>query len=118
MLDNVNSVYVLDIIFQNIKNKRKLKLIKYNKKILDRLNIKKNDFKIYEMLKEFNEEYNLNVDDIDNKELDLIGKYIGKEGLGYLNTLGFKQLKRLNLSDNDISDIKILEQANFCGLKE
>ena len=67
-------------------------LIVYNKKILDRLNIKKNDFKIYEMLKEFNEEYNLNVDDIDNKELDLIGKYIGKEGLGYLNTLGFKQL--------------------------
>ena len=39
MLENVKSKYILKEIFENLKNKRKLKIIKYNKRIRLRLNI-------------------------------------------------------------------------------
>ena len=46
MLDNVKNKYIIKEIFIKIKNKRKLNIIKYNKRILSRLNInKKNKFR-------------------------------------------------------------------------
>ena len=47
MLDNVKSKYIVKEIFENIKNKRKLNIIKYNKKIMIKLDINKKDFEIY-----------------------------------------------------------------------
>ena len=44
MLDNVKSKYIIKEIFENIKNKRKLNIIKYNKKIMIKLDINKKDF--------------------------------------------------------------------------
>ena len=47
MLKKVKSKYILKEIFEKIKNKRKLNIIKYNKSIIHKLNIYKKDFKIY-----------------------------------------------------------------------
>ena len=58
-------INILKEIFKYIKNRTKLNIIKYNKKILDILYITKEDFKVYESLKEFNEIFNLNIRDID-----------------------------------------------------
>ena len=60
MLDKVKSKNILKEIFVKIKNKRKVNIIKYNKRIMIKLNINKEDFEIYITLKEFNNKYNLN----------------------------------------------------------
>ena len=118
MLKIIKSNLIMKTIFKNIHNKIKLKIIKYNKYMISRLDIKTEDFKIYETLKEFNEKLNLNIIDIDIKELDLEYKNIGKEKLELLKNVNFKELEKLNLSSNKISDIKVLENVNFKELKE
>ena len=42
---------------------------------------------------------------------------IGNEGLKDLCQIEFKELKKLDLSGNNISDIKVLENVNFNKLK-
>ena len=54
-----------------MRNKKKLNIIRFNKRIKERLNIAKEDYKVYELLKEFNIKYDLNIEDIDIKELNL-----------------------------------------------
>ena len=118
MLENVKSTYIIKEIFEKIKNKRKLNIIKYNKRILVRLNINKEEFEIYIGLKEFNNKYNTNIEDIDEKELNLSKRYLGNEGLKDLIKIKFKKLKKLDLGGNNISDISILEKVNLEQLKE
>ena len=113
MLDNVKSKYILEEIFENIKNKRKLKIIKYNKRLKVALNISKEDFEIFIVLKEFNNNNYTNIDDIDIKELNLSGKFIGEKGLKKLFDIKFKKLNKLDLSVNELYDINILEKADF-----
>ena len=90
MLDNVKNKYIIEIIFRNMKNKRKLNIIKYNKKILARLNINKNDFENYLGLKEFNDKYDTNIEDVEIEKLNLNEKNIGNEGLIYLFKVDLK----------------------------
>ena len=118
MLDNLKSKYILKEIFEKIQNKRKLNIIKYNKRIKAKLNINKEDFEIYITLKEFNNKYKTNIEDIDIRELNLSGKYIENEGLKDLSKIKFKELNKLNLSYDKISDISVLEKVNFKELKE
>ena len=118
MLDNLKSKYILKEILEKIKNKRKLKIIKYNKRINAELDINKEDFEIYKTLKEFNNKYKTNIEDIDIRELNLSGINIENEGLIDLAKIKFKELKELVLSGNKISDISILEKVNFKELKE
>ena len=118
MLDNVKSKYIIKELFENIKNKRKLNIIKHNKRIKIKLNINKEDFKIYINLEEFNNKYNTNIEDIDIKELNLTERYIRDEGLKDLAKINFKELNKLDLSGNEISDINILEKVNFKDLKK
>ena len=118
MLEKVKSKYILKEIFENIRNKRKLNIIKYNKGINIKLEMNKEDFQIYIILKEFNNKYNTNIEDIDIKELYLNGKKIGNEGLKDLVKIKFKELKKLSLNRNIISNINILEKVNFKELKE
>ena len=118
MLEKVKSKYIMEKLFGNIKNKRKLNIIKYNKKILARLNINKEHFDNYIKLNEFNNKYNTNIEDINNKELNLENKRIGNEGLKSLFKIEFKELKELNLSYNEISDINILEKVKFKELNK
>ena len=113
MLENVKSKFIIEKIFEKINNKRKLNIIKYNKRILARLNINKKNFEIYEILKEFNDKYETNIEDIEIKELNLNKEYIGNEGLKDLIEIKFKQLIKLDFSYNNISDINILAKVNF-----
>ena len=117
MLKIIKSNLIMKTIFKNIHNKIKLKIIKYNKYMIRRLDIKTEDFKIYETLKEFNEKLKLNIIDIDVKKLDLEYKIIGKKKLELLKKVNFKELQILDLSHNKISDIKVLENVNFKQLQ-
>ena len=117
MLKAIKSNLIMKIIFKNIHNKIKLKIIKYNKYMLRRLDIKIENFKIYETLKEFNEQLKLNIIDIDIKELDLTNKNIGNKELEFLKNINFKELQKLDLRCNEISDIKVLENVNFKELE-
>ena len=142
MLSLIHSKFILDSIFKNIRNKRKLNLIKYNKSLLNTLNITKEDFNAYLTLHEFNKKYNTNIEDIDIKELDLSQNNIGNEGLKFLCEIKFTHLIKLNLCYNlkknenknidivnyilsnmnktsdKISDINVLEKINLNNLKE
>ena len=118
MLKTIKSNFIIKTIFKNIHNKIKLKIIKYNKNMLQRLDIKIENFKIYETLKEFNEQLKLNIIDIDIKELDLQFKDIGNKELEILKNVNFKELQKLDLRHNAISDIKVLENVNFKELQK
>ena len=53
MLDNVKRKNILKEIFEKIHNKRKLNIIKYDKRLKIKLNINREDFEVYITLKEF-----------------------------------------------------------------
>ena len=89
MLNNIKSRYILEMIFQILKHKRKLKIIKTNKKMLEKLQITIKDFQVYETLKKFNEKYSTNIEDLDIKEINLSDKKIGDEGLKFLCEIKF-----------------------------
>ena len=90
-----------------MKNKRKLKIIKYNQKILERLNITKEDYEVYKSLKEFNEKYKTNID-FDCEQVRISGMKIEKDGLELLSKL--KYVKRLHLYWNQLLDINIISK--------
>ena len=71
--------------------------MKYNKRIMDRLNITKVNFLEYAKLKEFNNKFETNIKDIDIKELNLYKKNIGNNGLKDLFSINFRGLSHLNL---------------------
>ena len=72
-----------------------------------------NIIKNQKLLNEFNKKYNLNINDIKIEELDLNSNNIGDEGLKDLVKIEFKELKLLNLNDNNITNIDALENAKF-----
>ena len=47
ILENINSKYNLSKIYDNKKKKKKLKIVKYNKRIQNRLNLDVKDYKEY-----------------------------------------------------------------------
>ena len=65
------------------------------------------------LLKQFNNKYKLNIKDTGITELDLDNYNIGNEGLNELSKINFKELKKLYLNNNNISDIKVLEKVKF-----
>ena len=67
---------------------------------------------------EFNKKYYLNIKDINIERLDLSSRYIGNDGMKYLEKIKFKEIKELNLSNNNISDIKLLEKVKFEQLEK
>ena len=117
MLNNLKSNFIRIKIFTYLKTKRKLNIIKYNKRMFNFLNINKDVFQGYIFLKEYNDKYKRNIEDIDIKRLDLHRSNIGNEELRDLFKINFKKLYYLNLGDNAISDINILENVDFKGLK-
>ena len=70
------------------------------------LDINNKDFEIYITLKEFIYKYEIYIEDIDIKELKLNRGYIGNEGLKDLVKINFNNLEVLDLSENNISDIR------------
>ena len=47
ILENINSKYILSKIYNNMTIKKKLEIVKYNKKIQNRINLSVNDYKEY-----------------------------------------------------------------------
>ena len=113
MLEKISSKYIKDFLFKYLKNKRKLNIIKHNKKLIAKLEITKEDFKQYEILKSFKEKYKINIEDIDIIELKLNNKNICDEGIKNLVSLSLKELNNLEIANNKISDIKLLKKASF-----
>ncbi len=85
MFNKIRSNKVLSNIFGSIKNRMKMKIVKYNKNVQKRLNIYKEDYEKFVIIKEFNTKYNLNLNDIDEKVIDLHEKNSGEEILKYMN---------------------------------
>ena len=65
---------------------------------MNKLHITLDDFKVYEILKEINNKYNLDISDIDDNELCLSYKRLENEGLKYFNEIKFKELEYLYLN--------------------
>ena len=118
MLDKIKSIIIIIRIFKNMRNKRKLQIIKYNKRLYNKLDIEKKDFKVYEILQEFNKKYNTNIEDIDLREINLNYCSINNGGLKYFKRIVFKELNKLILSDNKISSINIFEKVDLKKLKK
>ena len=93
MLDKIKSKCILKNIFKKIRKKRKLNIIKYNKRILNRLNITKEDFEMYIRLKDFIYKYKRNIEDLDIKELDLSSKFVYNKEFEDLINIKFEELK-------------------------
>ncbi len=88
--------------------------------IINKLNIKNsNDSKANSKIAifEFNKKYNTNIKDKDIKELNLRMKKLGSGVLKYLSRLELNQLEILDLSDNNISDISLLQNVHFPNLQ-
>ena len=113
MLNNIKSKYILNLIIKKLKKRIELKLIKYNKILINKLNITKEDFEQFKLLKEMNKKFHLDIKDIEIKELNLNHKRIGNEIIEYLKRIEFKELKELDLSSNNISNIKVLDKVKF-----
>ena len=74
MFEKIKSSYVMKIILDYMKRKRALNIIKFNKKLLNKLNLAIKDFKVYDILEEYNQRFNLNIEDINITNLSLTNK--------------------------------------------
>ena len=120
MLKDIKSKFILEKIFYLVNNKLKLKIIKYNKNIFQKLDITIEDYKVYNTIKKLNENFELNIKDINVEELDLSHKRLGskeesnkynskiKKDIKLLDGIKFENLKILVFAWNWITDIKLL----------
>lgn len=117
MLNQIKSLFIFKNIFEHIRKKKKLKLIKHNKQLLNKLNITKEDFKDYLVLKGLSQYYKINIQDVDVENLDLSHCYHFDKIFNLIIKIKFKNLKEINLSNDDISDINNLTKAKFENLE-
>ena len=96
------------------------KTFNYNNGVF--LNNAINDFikqKYYSIkINEFNDKYNLNIKDYKIKEINIPLSNIGNEGLELICKIGFKDLKKLILEKNNITNINALEKSQFLKLEK
>ena len=121
MLDNKKKKeFFLRLMFELLKNKIKLKITKYSKKLQQKLNITKKDFENYIKLKEFNEKFKIDIKDINSTIIDIANPYcpynLTNEGLEHLSSINFKEIKELDLGYNNISDITPIIKDIFSNL--
>ena len=113
MLDDIRSYYILKRIFNNLKKRRTLRLLRNSKNLQNKLNITKKDFLEFVALKKLNKKYHIKIKDFDIEQLNLIGGSFPNDILEDICKNNFKELKKLDLSENIISDIKELKKAKF-----
>ena len=106
-MNKVRSRFIMKKIFKIIMNVRKLKVIKYNKKITASLNITKQDFEIYSELNKFNKKYHTDIANAGTKRLNLSKSNLENGGLDGLIRMKFEELNELDLSYNEISNINM-----------
>ena len=97
MLNKIRSLLILKTIFKNLRQRLKLKILKCNKNLLFKLNIKLKDFQDYELLNGLNKKFNLNIRDTDIKILELNNKENINEILEYIVKINFRGIIELSL---------------------
>ena len=98
MLKEIKSKLILKIIFGNLKKKNRLKLLKHNKYLQSKLNIRLNDFIAFKLLKDLNKKYNLDIPDIYIKKLKLkLEKNNFNEIMAIINQIKFYDLNEFYL---------------------
>ena len=117
MLNKIRSIKILNIILGILKKRIELKLLKYNKKIMNKLNIKKEDFEQFILLKDMNIKFNLDIKDIDIEKLLLSYKNLDNDIIKHLAKIKFNKLKILDFEANKISDIEALEKFKLPKLE-
>ena len=118
MLKKIRSKKIVNTIFEKLKKRKKLNLLRYNKNLLNKLNIKKKDYQDFLTLKELDQKFNLNIKDTDIKEFKVEDKFLGNEIFEYLNKINFEELKEINLSNNSLTEIKLSENIKFEKLEK
>ena len=69
-------------------------------------------------IKEFNNKYNLDIKPNNLKEINIPLCNIGNEGLELISKIEIKELKRLILEKNNITNINALEKSKFMNLEK
>ena len=72
-----------------MRKRIKLIIVKYNKNLMNSLDIKTKDFKDFLKLKEISMKLKTTIKDIEITNLDLYNKNFGNEKLFYLSNFGF-----------------------------
>ena len=117
MLNEIKSIMVLKMIFKNLKRRIELKILKYSKKMKDKLNIHLKNYQDFQLIKEFNQKFNLKIKDIDIEFLDIHDKNLENEIFKYFNKIEFYELREINLNENKISNLNDLEKAKLKKLE-
>ena len=126
MLNNIKSLKVLKIVMELIEKGIELNLFKYNKKMQDKLNIQKKDFKEftekqYELLNRLNNILKVNITDFNIKILAICHKryFYYRDIEKYLSKIKFKfrEIAELNLSYNSHLTLYFLRYKNLEKLK-
>lgn len=102
MIKNIKSNLVLKNIFSHLKKRKKLIIVKHNKKIQELLNLYKKDFFEFYSLQQLNIKFGLKLRDIETESLNLENKNLDGKKLKDINKINFTNLKEVNLSLNKI----------------
>ena len=100
MLNNIKSIIILKIVFQNMTKLKRLKILNHNKVLLNKLNIEQKDYYEYYLIKELNKKYELNIKDVDTTKIELSEKELKEDVFEYFIKIHFKELKELYLNLN------------------
>ena len=123
-MENIKSKFIVKRIFENLKTRKKLNIVKHSKKYLDILNIDKKDFASIVSLKNLDNKFHLDLDiaDTNIKVLDLSkAKLITGEIKDYfrfkninnlvnvtiIEAITLDKLEVLDLGDNYIRELNI-----------
>ena len=117
MLNNIKGKLILKIIFSNLKKRKKLNIIKYNKRIQNLLSIGFENYLEFKHLNEMNIKFDLNIKDTDIEVLNLSDKNLDDEIFQNLSQIHFTGLKEVNLSFNKIKNIRGFINENFKKLE-
>ena len=102
-------IKIINLINNNINIEKDIDILNNSNKIIK---YEYNNIENYELIKKFNSKYNTDLLGGEN-EINLLNKKIQSHGLKLFVDINFKQLKKLNLRDNDLRDLKYLKAGNF-----
>ena len=119
MFNYIKSKVVKNLILNKLQKRIKLKLLKYNKKLMELLNITKKDFNEFVELKELSKELKIDIKDFEIAQLDLSNKNIDDKKLEYFleKFQLFQLLKELNLGNNNITSLDKFEKKSLDKLE-
>ena len=96
MLNEIKSIFVVKKIFGFLVKRKKMEILKYNKKLMHTLNIELNDFQNYVYLKDLKQKYHLNIQENDINKIETleINSYSNiNKVLKFIKRIEFKVLK-------------------------